>query len=199
MGVDDARYAKIQERELGWWQNYNFNPQGQWTHYDKVLAPYLGDMLDFVADVGCGPVPYFLNPLVRFMRGLAVDPLIHEYAKIEKYRQHWVSESLITAHTSTLELFSGELDVVFCLNTLDHAQYPGGLVRELHRVVKEGGLLFLLVDVNKEPDPMHPHKIELDWARTVLLGFFDEDLFKVEKSWKFSSDVLYFVGRKINV
>lgn len=193
MRITDKRFAEIQGHELAWWANNDVPIESLHERYTKVFAPYFF-AFGVVADIGSGPAPYVLSRAVRWIRGWAIDPLIIEYTRLAKYRNAWLAP--LGLATSTRTIGGGVCDGVFCLNTLDHVQDTYEMLSELARITKRGGRLFLLVDIDKEPDLMHPHKIKKDWLLRVLEGYFSTLYCKVEPSWKFTNDVLWYIGSR---
>jgi len=193
-------WPKAQERELEWWTNVrNFNPRNAWSHYDSHFSPFLKRKFDCVFDVGCGPVPYFCNcDVVHTRLACAIDPLMPEYQKLDKYKvfragfKYSIRTSMpddVTMRTWTIP----NPDAIFLLNMLDHAEVPAFTLVRAIELLRKDGLLFVFCDIGKEPDLMHPHT--LGAASLHFDGLVDLYM-KVEPSWKFDNDVLYYVGRK---
>ena len=192
--IDEKRFKRIQTRELEWWAHNKFNPEVEWGYYNNHFLGYF-KRFGVVADVGCGPVPYFFNPLVaaNVDAAWAIDPLIFEYQKIPKYAAVWADKQYCCAKATTF-VGDNHFDAVFALNVLDHVQDTGVFMRELARILVPGGRLFLAVDIDKPTDPMHPHTISGKWLLEWLVERFDVLMFKTENSWKFANDVAWFVG-----
>jgi SAM-dependent methyltransferase len=190
--LTSEQFHAIQVQELGYWQHTHYDPRGPWYYYDRAFLPYLGKM-GIVADVGCGPVPYLCNHNLRYDYGYAIDPLIEKYYELEKYDAYRCRACM--RFESTEEVATDLFDAVFVLNTLDHAQNPESLMLEIGRILEPGGKLFLFVDLDKPPDNKHPHTITKGWMIEQLSPFVDM-FCKIEKSWKFPNDVLYYFGVK---
>jgi len=191
--VDNARYSRAQGNELEWWKNNAYTPFRQWHEYDKVFLPYYPDIpVGQAVDVGSGPVPMLCNHNVFYRHGIAIDPLIHEYAEILKYDLYLTRA--FTRLDSIVDIKTESVDMAFCLNTLDHVQDPQLMVIELGRILRRYGKLFFFVDIDKRPDSAHPHAITRDWLAQELLAEFYPILWLEKKSWKFDNQALYFVG-----
>ena len=192
--VTEAQFESIQVRELNWWAHFQGDPRVPWQYYDRQFLPFLRKF-DIVADVGCGPVPYFCNHNVIFDEAVAIDPLMEGYLRLERYRPYRNGVTFRIA-SDTEEICCSYFEGVFAFNMLDHCQDPDFTLGELTRILRRGGLLFLFVDVDKEPDAMHPHKINgggiLEWLERRFVVELDVTL----PSWKFKNDVMYFVGEK---
>jgi SAM-dependent methyltransferase len=67
----------------------------------------------------------------------------------------------VKAPAETIPFPDNHFDVVSSFNSLDHVDDLDTAVREVCRVVKPGGLLLLLTDVNHEPTITEP--ITLTW------------------------------------
>ena len=196
MTISQKQYEAIQAKELKWWQNYPYKPEPSWKHYTAHFAPYF-EPFEIVGDIGCGPVPYIFNPIVgqetTWEAAWAIDPLIFKYSHIAKYRKWWKHKQ-ICCTTDTGDIQDDYFDAVFALNVLDHVMDPKIMLLEIVRVLKPGGRLFLMVDIDRPPDAMHPHKIDSGWLLEQLVESYDVLMFKEEKSWKFKSQVAWFVG-----
>ena len=191
--VSDKQFKTVQAHELGYWKSTPYDPTNPWYYYDRAFIPYLHPV-DLALEFGCGPVPYLLNHNVRFKKGVAIDPLIVEYCKLRRYGHYWKTSKIIDVASSARHLPDGYGDVTFALNVLDHVQDPEKFLDLL--AAKTKGLLFLFTDVDKPPDKMHPHTIDSTWLWGELGARFREELWLVEKSWKFSNNVVYYIGRK---
>ncbi len=192
--ISKHMYDRVQHMELVWWTNNEYDPQMSWEHYDGHFLPYIVPF-GVIADVGCGPYPYIFSPHISYGVGWAIDPLIFQYQKIPRYVELWKDKQLSCA-TDTIAIEDGNFDALFMLNVLDHVQSPALTLVELHRVLAPGGRFFLMVDVNRLPDPMHPHKIDCRWLLEWLVKRFRVLHFRTEESWKWVGDVFYFVGDK---
>jgi SAM-dependent methyltransferase len=194
--ISNKRFASIQKMELEWWTNSPHDPRRPWYYYDRVFLPHLDGNLGVVADIGCGPVPYFCNHNVLYEKAYAVDPLISEYMGLGKFNPFYCRSSF-SGFYDVSELCDESVDVAFLLNTLDHAQDPESLLDEIARILVRKGRLFLFVDVDKKPDVMHPHTIDFGWLRHELDGRFERELREIFPSWKFDNRVIYYIGRKL--
>lgn len=121
-------------------------------------------------EIGGGPFPA-LAAAPAWRQAIAVDPLARQY----------VEEGLVpacgnaasglihlAASGEAIPLPSATVDLVIIENALDHVTDPGAVVREAHRLLRPGGLLWLLVDLSEYSDAMHPHPFSLERARALL-------------------------------
>ncbi len=195
--TSDELYKAIQIKEAGYWQTTSVEPEVEWIHYDKVFKPYLADNhFENVIDIGCGPAPYIFNDLVKCDTRTAVDPLIEFYASLERYQKWWNYSYPIACYKNIEQIPSKFFDAVFCLNCLDHVQDVGAMLDEIYRILAPNGYLFIEVDVNKPPDYMHPHSLSAIRLSKSMVPMMKTTLLEsVTKSWKFSNDVFWYVGK----
>lgn len=76
--------------------------------------------------------------------GVGIDPLAVHYAALFPAWQR--RTPTIAAHGEALPFADGTFDLVLCDNVIDHAADPGQIVREMARVLRPGGLLYLTVN-----------------------------------------------------
>jgi SAM-dependent methyltransferase len=97
-----------------------------------------------VIEVGSGAHGLIFYFGVR--QGVGVDPLAVSYRKFFPRWQN--SAATIAAAGEQLPFADASFDVVLCDNVVDHAESPVGIVGELVRVLKPGGLLYFTVNVH---------------------------------------------------
>ena len=78
--------------------------------------------------------------------GVGVDPLAVSYHNLFPRWQN--SAETIAAAGEQLPFSDASFDVVLCDNVVDHAESPAGIVAELVRILKPGGLLYFTVNVH---------------------------------------------------
>jgi ubiquinone/menaquinone biosynthesis C-methylase UbiE len=97
-----------------------------------------------VVDVGCGWGRSFKMLKDRFaaerLIGVDIDPQMLAATNAEAAR-HGLSIELHQATVAQLPLSDGSADLVFCHQTFHHLVDQHAAIRELHRVLKPGGLL----------------------------------------------------------
>lgn len=189
--ITQNRFVQIQLAELGYWQHTPWEPMSDWKYYDPRFAPFLRPF-NIVADVGSGPAPYIARDIVSCKRGIAVDPLIFEYEKFHRYDKYLARPFERVKSISQIE--SGLCDGVFALNVLDHVEDPTSMLGAIAGITDVGGRIFFYVDINKEPDEIHPHMIDGEWVINALDTHFVCAMVSIVKSWKFSNDILFYVG-----
>jgi SAM-dependent methyltransferase len=78
--------------------------------------------------------------------GVSVDPLAVSYRNL--FPRWQKSAATIAAVGEQLPFSNASFDVVLCDNVVDHAESPIGIVGELVRILKPGGLLYFTVNVH---------------------------------------------------
>ena len=77
---------------------------------------------------------------------VGVDPLAVSYHNLFPRWQN--SAATIAAVGEQLPFSDASFDVVLCDNVVDHAESPAGIVGELVRILKPGGLLYFTVNIH---------------------------------------------------
>jgi SAM-dependent methyltransferase len=80
------------------------------------------------------------------LHGVGVDPLAVSYRNLFPVWQN--AAATIAAVGEHLPFADASFDVVLCDNVVDHAESPIGIVGELVRILKPGGLLYFTVNVH---------------------------------------------------
>jgi SAM-dependent methyltransferase len=83
----------------------------------------------------------------------------------------------IVADIHSLPLEANSFDCVFCTGTLEHVHDPRQAVREIHRVLKPGGLVHIDVPFIQgyHPDPTDFWRFTLDGLRLLCQDFEEVD------------------------
>ena len=77
---------------------------------------------------------------------IGVDPLAVDYRRLFPAWQKRVQT--VAAFGEQLPFEDESFDIVLCDNVVDHAENPAGIVRELVRILKRGGLLYFTVNIH---------------------------------------------------
>jgi SAM-dependent methyltransferase len=140
-------------------------------HYEFFFTDYFGLSRAFysgkrVLDIGCGPRGS-LEWADMTAERVGVDPLASEYLKLgaSAHRMRYVD-----APAERMPFADGSFDVVTTLNSLDHVADLGRTVREIGRVLKPGGTLLVIVEVNHPPTDTEP--ITIGWDVPDLFASF---------------------------
>jgi SAM-dependent methyltransferase len=139
-----------------------------------------GKTFENVLEVGCGPHTNIrcILPHVTCRRIFLEDPLIHfyltRYLKSKRFLLHallgmkWKAPKpnylvrlttdrryrtdISAAMLEDLPYRDGLMDLVVCINVLDHVQSFDQCMEEMHRVLRTGGILVLGQDLSNEED-----------------------------------------------
>jgi SAM-dependent methyltransferase len=115
-----------------------------------------------VLDVGCGDRPY--------------EALFRGAGAIVGFDVPGNPHADLHGSIDAIPVEDGSFDVVLCLQVLEHVPDPGAAVRELRRVVKDGGRVLLSTHGIY---PFHPNPDDLwRWTHTGL-----ERLFQTNAEW----------------
>jgi len=209
--ISRDRWKKAQEYEQGFWQGVaERTAQGsyeqigfyEWRAQDllrRLGAIGLGDALgpeSRIVELGSGPVG-----VVGFLPGqekVAVDPLNTYYSTDSHLTELRKPEvEYLAAGGESVPLESGRYDLVIMENCIDHTQDPHAIMREIHRLLRDGGLLYLTVNgrcragywvhrvlANLALDPGHPHTYTTGRFRRMIRDFGFEIMAFEEAPWK---------------
>lgn len=164
--ITQAEWEEAQTMELASWTTHAFpNFQGKQDRergYQREVLQQLGwpRFSGVAVEVGCGPVPVLEQVSGDFI-GIAVDPLIPEYAKTYPI---WGWKSLPAAmRAEDLDLPDRLADHVLSVNALDHFQDPIQALVEMVRILKPEGMLWLqfCIENASKGNPHPAHKIDL--------------------------------------
>jgi len=141
----------VSETRFGKW----FLSTDMW--YREVLALAVSELrelggarvpasFDRLMDVGCGQGRTFqlLRQLYapREIVAVDIDPLMLERARVEAARCE-IPVTVKACSVTRLDLPDNSIDGVLCHQLIHHVADQPGALRELHRVLKPGGFLFL--------------------------------------------------------
>lgn len=128
------------------------------------MWPEIAGLEGVALDLGCSPVSVF-EGIHDGLRMYAIDPLLEEYQKL--YAPEAPTVRYIRGHKDDGRiLFSnGFFDFIFCVNVIDHTTHHASLLDEVKRVLKPGGLLFLMVNFDEVLTP--PNHVKL-WTHDVV-------------------------------
>jgi SAM-dependent methyltransferase len=108
----------------------------------KAAGPIAKDAR--IIEVGSGA-----HGLIFFFEGaekIGIDPLADHYRELFPAWQD--RARTLAASGQSLPFRDASFDVALCDNVVDHADDPRGIVRELSRVLRPGGLLYFTVNVH---------------------------------------------------
>jgi len=126
-----------------------------------------------VVTIGCGCT----GDLVAFPAAvkIAVDPLLYVYQKLGMLMDDAVGNRTIylSMGAENLPLLDEFADLVICRNALDHMLDPSITTKELWRVLKKDGALFVSVDIGGEPTPDEPTVFSTESLGNLLREQFE--------------------------
>lgn len=120
-----------------------------------------------VVEIGAGPYPA-IAAAPAWRRAVAVDPLAKGYAREGLLPAACERITYIDSPGESVPLAGGFADLVIIENTLDHVTDPEAVLAETRRLLRPGGLLWLLVDLSEYSDHMHPHPMSEGRVRGML-------------------------------
>ncbi len=181
--ITEAQWTDSQKHELGFWkmQFEQGNPEQKARnhYYRNTMEAGCNLFRDFFAahdftdevlvDIGSGPEG-ILHVIEGAKRKVAIDPLMDSFLELgydvrangiialeQDGEDEWHSLNCI--------------DVVFCLNVLDHTQKPAKVLSEIWRILKPGGYFLFMVDMRLSEQLDAYHKLALtesqllDWLK----------------------------------
>jgi SAM-dependent methyltransferase len=166
--VSPDRWHASQRLELDFWKSWTAAAPYQNLDIPKYWA---GELDHFAAsrdlfagrrvlDIGCGPyglIHYLDNAAGR----IRIDPLLPQY---ESRMPLAGAQLSLSALGESLPLASASVDIAICFNALDHMCDPAAALAEIHRVLRVGGTLLLMIHTFPAwarpffwVDRLHPH------------------------------------------
>lgn len=141
-----------------------------------------------VAEIGCGTgwFTFALEKAIRprgFVYALDTQPAMLQI--LSARRENWERILTLPCGENDFELDDGEVDAVFHANVLHECEDPALHLREVHRVLREGGTLALIdwgwAGEESQPGPPNTQRIELRDARELVrsAGFEIEESLEV--------------------
>lgn len=117
-------------------------------------------------EVGPGPHPALAEATWR--SATAVDPLADGYRARGLTPPHADRVVWLAATGEAVPLPGARTDLVICENCLDHVESPDAVVGEMRRLLRPGGLAWVLIDMMDEADDLHPHPFNEAGARALF-------------------------------
>ncbi len=128
------------------------------------------DGSEVVVDIGCGPYDNISSLGVRLR--LAIDDLASFYTEELMFTPE--RSTLISARSELIPLKSESVDIIYCINMLDHVDDVMETVGELFRVLKPDGKLVLQCYFNSYPlQETEPGVIDGYFVSEPLSKLFD--------------------------
>ena len=154
---EKAFWTKIVSQDTFQSMQDNWRRTGE--HFESIAGKYLAlDHTSKILQIGAaaqGAISFW-----KMGRRIALDPLADFYRR--SFNQSDEGITHVKGLGEKLPFSDSSIDVVLCLNVLDHTMSPELVVSEMSRVLRDGGLLFLGVDVYPKDlldegkrDPIH--------------------------------------------
>lgn len=185
--LSDPRYRD----EVGWFLYYERHGRGQFGgSYDQERLAYSHTLLEEVLS-HCGQDKTWLQDKTVVSIGcgctgdlsawpaavkIAVDPLLYVYQNLGMLLEDTPGTSRtvsIALGVEDLPLLDESADLVLCRNALDHMPEPRQALRQIHRILRQDGVLFLSVDIGGLPTPDEPTVFSIESLLALLREQFD--------------------------
>lgn len=100
-----------------------------------------------ILDIGCadGTFTKVILENSKAKKIIGIDVLSSSVAYVKKRFARSKKLSFKVADALRLPFLNREFDAVFCLEVLEHVENPGGVLSEIHRVLKNNGYIIVLV------------------------------------------------------
>ncbi|TVQ62541.1 MAG: class I SAM-dependent methyltransferase [Phycisphaerales bacterium] len=156
------------EATFGGWQRDRLNELGRFLELPEGLALCEWCAERVAVEIGAGPYP--MLAVATWKAAVAVDPLADGYLAEDLLPKRAHADRLIylAAPGERVPLPAGSADLVVIENCLDHVSDPARVMREVRRLLKPGGLCWILVDLMDYRDEMHPHAFNEARLRALL-------------------------------
>jgi ubiquinone/menaquinone biosynthesis C-methylase UbiE len=153
----------------------NSAERATWNNPREIVAAAEISPGSRVAEIGCG-TGWFTFELEKAVRprgivyALDMQPAMLQILRAR--RENWERILTLPCGENSFELDDGEVDAVFHANVLHECAEPETHLREVHRVLKDGGLLALIewhwADEESQPGPHNSVRLELRDVHEML-------------------------------
>jgi SAM-dependent methyltransferase len=99
---------------------------------------------DLILEVGSGSHGLIFG--LGHEKAVGIDPLAHHYKRL--FPKYQGSTPTLAAEGEALPFDDEAFDIVLSDNVIDHAREPVGILEEIVRVMKPGGILFFTVNIH---------------------------------------------------
>lgn len=156
------------EQVYGGWQRDRMNELREFLGLADQAAFNDWCLARSAVEIGAGPYPSIAT--ARWKRAVAIDPLADGYTAEGLLPKDCFCDHVVylASPGEAIPLPTGFADIAVIENCLDHVDEPRAVVREIRRLLKPGGLLWLLVDLMDYKDHMHPNPFNEARLRDML-------------------------------
>lgn len=132
-------------------------------HYKDLMLRISGEHETFfkgksIADFGCGPRGS-LEWATDYAKCYCIDVLVDEYKSIgiDSHKANYIKSS-----ENEIPLPTDSMDVIFSLNSLDHATNWVDMLDECIRILRPGGLIAMSINIDEPPSPSEPNTLTIN-------------------------------------
>ncbi len=173
-GGAEKDFGRPFEEVFGHWTRQRLVKLGVFLGLPSVGQP--GDIDDWasqrsVVEIGAGPFPSIASARRGWLRAVAVDPLARGYVEEGLIAHAARGVVYVESPGERVPLPTNFADLLVIENCLDHVRDPRAVVREMTRLVRPGGYVWLFVDLSNHVDHMHPHAMNEHKVRALLDAF----------------------------
>lgn len=173
-GGAEKDFGRSFEETFGHWTRQRMLKLGTFLGLPRAGEP--GDIDDWattrsVIEIGAGPYPSIASVRNGWLRSVAVDPVARGYVEEGLIAEAARGVVYIEAPGERIPLPAGFADLLVIENCLDHVRDPRAVVREITRLVRPLGYVWIFVDLSNHVDHMHPHAMSEHKVRALLEEF----------------------------
>ena len=128
---------------------------------------YFDDKVVIEIGPGCCGLLEMSNARIK----IAVEPLAERYRDNGLLLKNERGVVYLTCGAESLPLMSEYADIVVASNCLDHVDDIEKAISEIHRVLKQGGELFLNVEIDHPPSVCEPNSLSYDDILRLFKNF----------------------------
>jgi ubiquinone/menaquinone biosynthesis C-methylase UbiE len=150
-------------------------------HFDLPLNIYNNKR---ILDIGCGPCGT-LEWANMSLERIGLDPLVNKYIEFGTDRHNMI---YVKAKSESIPFKDHYFDIVTLFNSLSYVDDLDSTIREIKRVLKPGGLLLLLTDVNRNSNARKPHKI----PSNIIQKFLPQLLLLNQNKYELKNNMVYY-------
>lgn len=166
--MSDDKY----DAELKYWKDrHSIEGKLANKHYEELMLRLSGKDKSFfdgkvIGDFGCGP-----RGSLEWADGAAerycIDVLVDEYEKLG-IRDH--AATYVKSSEDGIPLQDEVLDILFCVNSIDHVNDLEKMTDECFRIVKPGGWMFFSINLDEPPSPAEPNTITMQTCQDIFIS-----------------------------
>jgi len=149
--MEESKHLKLNEAK---WDRWAESVDGKGWIYDYLrkaqsrLVPILGvkENMNFL-DIGCG-TGWAIGQVTKLVNGTGsfygVDLSVKMIEKAKENFKDNANIHFIRANSESIPLDDNLFDIIICTHSFHHYLNPDKALKEMHRILKEGGKLYLL-------------------------------------------------------